>query len=151
LQSVLIIQPVAVQVSLALHRNINQLKRGPLPPVVARINQLVNPAVEATLFIQLSLGEPFQDFSQVQLVTLFQDQCCGQPTEGIATMGFTVRRTRYASFVRLAGGDEVTQPPRQLFTILQYIAHICTNQRTIHRPHIHLPIHMDGQCARLRA
>ena len=65
LQRILIIQPVTVEVSFTLHRDVNQLESSALPPVVTSVNKFVNPSVEATFLRQLPLCEPLQDLSQV--------------------------------------------------------------------------------------
>ena len=60
LQSFLPTEPVPIHVRVTLRRNIEQLKRGALPEVIAAVDELVYATVEATLFTYLPLAEPLR-------------------------------------------------------------------------------------------
>jgi len=58
LYSLLIAEPVSVQVTLAAHCDIQQLERCSLPEVIAAVDKLVHSAVEASLACNLPLNQP---------------------------------------------------------------------------------------------
>ena len=65
LHSMLVAEPLTLNVALAAHRDIHQLKRRSLPVVVTAIDQLVDSSVEAALARNLSLHEPVEESIEV--------------------------------------------------------------------------------------
>jgi hypothetical protein len=68
LQSLLVEEIFTIDISLSLHCNIEDLKSGSLPEVIAGVDQLVDSAVEASFFDQLAIAEPLSQTVQIQLV-----------------------------------------------------------------------------------
>ena len=56
LESILVEQPLLVNIALPFHRNVKQFKSGSLPEVIARIYKLIDAPVETYLNRQLPLG-----------------------------------------------------------------------------------------------
>ena len=68
LQSLLVEEIFSIDISLALQCNIEDLKGCSLPEVIAGVDQLVDPTVEASFLDQLAIAEPLSQTVQVQLV-----------------------------------------------------------------------------------
>lgn len=86
LQSLLVEEIFSIDISLALHCDIKNLKCSSLPEVIAGVDQLVDPAVEASFFNQLAIAEPLSETVQVQLVFFSKNYHSTKCTEGVPTM-----------------------------------------------------------------
>lgn len=82
----LITEPLAINVTLAFHRYVEELEGCPLPEVVAAVNQLVNASVEPTLGSDLPLDQPAQATFKVKLLVLTKKQHSCKPAESVTTM-----------------------------------------------------------------
>lgn len=76
LEGLLTAEPVSIDIGVSFCCNVEKLEGCTLPKVVAAVNELVDPSVEASFFGDLALTEPIGTPVQVYFISLTKEKQC---------------------------------------------------------------------------
>jgi len=110
LEGLLVEQVLAIDIhfeALLLRQYIHEFKTCADPKAITTIDKLVDAAVEASQFLELSIGQPFCQLVEIDLLVVFisnfaeQYEAC-KGAESVAAVCLSIWRTRKTAFISLA-------------------------------------------------